>query len=113
MRERSGSSMGGVFEVRVVVSLVLTVTLITIGCATAAAQPKALAQQDQTPHLPPVTIGQECLKCHEEATRTFNFSSHGKSAQFLKGAEAATCDVCHGDGKKHVASGRPRDILTP
>lgn len=90
-----------------------TVLLMTMSAAIAVAQPKAVALREQPPPSITVAVGQECLKCHVEATRSFAISTHGKAAQFLKGGQSATCDTCHGDGKKHVESGRPRDILTP
>jgi DmsE family decaheme c-type cytochrome len=77
----------------------------------ALAQPKAVAQTKQAPAN--IVTGQACFTCHEDVVLTFPVSVHGKTAQFLKGTQAATCETCHGDGTKHNESGRPRDILTP
>ena len=83
-----------------------SVLLATIGATNVMAQEAAAK-------LTPYEVGQKCLKCHEEDVKYYQFSAHAKSAQFLKGKEAATCETCHGDGAKHSRSSKPADILNP
>ncbi len=98
----------------VILSLVLsTVLLITMSSAIAVAQQKAAATQKQESVLTTVGTGQECLACHENLTTTFDLGPHGKAARFLKGAEAPTCDTCHGDSTKHNETAEPKDISSP
>src|SRR5262249_38981403 len=57
--------------------------------------------------------GGDCLQCHEDLAKTFSLRPHGKSAQFMTGATASTCETCHGDGRKHSESADPKDIMNP
>jgi len=92
------------------------VFLITACSAIAVAQPPAAVrqdqQQDQKSHSTTVITGQACLECHKPLTQAFTVSPHGKAAQ-LKGAEAITCDTCHGDPTRHNQNGNPGRISSP
>lgn len=89
--------------------------LITLGSSIAVAQPaRQEPPQDQKANLATtVFTGQDCLGCHRELTKAFALSPHGKVAQFMKGAEAMTCDTCHGDPARHNVNGNPGRISSP
>jgi predicted CXXCH cytochrome family protein len=110
----NGAATKGILRRSLVFRPVLsTVLLITISSAIGAAQPQAVAQQDQKSRLTTVVIGQECLQCHRDLTQAYAVSPHGKVAQFLKGADAITCDTCHGDPTRHNVNGNPGRISSP
>ena len=84
--------------------------ILTAGAA--AGQPRPAVQKLEVGSTVSVT-GQQCQKCHEDILKSFPLSAHGKAAQFLNGAEASTCETCHGDGAKHSETERPSQISTP
>ncbi len=77
------------------------------------ATPNLAAQQKQGPRSTTVVAWQDCITCHEDVTTDFAVSPHGKAAQFLKGAEATSCETCHGDTAKHNMTADPADISSP
>src|SRR6266566_1483232 len=102
MPDKTWSARERIFLRPVVFSPVLSaVLLIAISSAVAVAQPRPLTQPEQQPRLSTVVTGQECLMCHEEVTKAFAVSPHGKAAQFLKGTQATSCETCHGDPTRH------------
>jgi predicted CXXCH cytochrome family protein len=89
------------------------IVLITITCTMAVAQPRAVEQPKLESRPDSVVTGQACMKCHEDVTKAFAVTPHGKTAQFMKGAQATSCDTCHGDPTRHNQSGNPGHISSP
>jgi DmsE family decaheme c-type cytochrome len=59
-------------------------------------------------------VGEKCERCHSEIVASFALDLHGKSAKFLDDPSLeAKCEKCHGDGKKHMRTRKPEDILNP
>ena len=73
----------------------------------------AVAQEKPASHPTKDAPGAECLQCHEDLVKAFPFRPHGKSAQFMTGTHASTCQTCHGDGAKHMESLEAKDIANP
>jgi len=63
--------------------------------------------------LQQTVIGAKCRQCHKAIVESFALDIHGKSAKFLTDSRAATCESCHGDGKKHIDTAEPKDIINP
>jgi hypothetical protein len=113
VHEKTDPVVEGILPQPVALSLGLsTFLVISMSCATALAQLKA-APQKQDSLVATVATGQECLAYHENLTMACDVSPHGKAARFVKGAEAPTCDTCHGDSTKHNETAEPKDISSP
>ena len=55
---------------------------------------------------------QACGDCHDEIYGRFMRNQHARLGSFeLHGAKAG-CEMCHGDGTKHIDSNEPKDIIT-
>jgi DmsE family decaheme c-type cytochrome len=57
--------------------------------------------------------GQSCKRCHQANVESFGTNAHGKSAKFMEGDRAASCETCHTNSEKHVKSGKREDIISP
>jgi DmsE family decaheme c-type cytochrome len=92
----------------------------TTAQAQSTVQAPSTAQAQSTARDAHETLeGAECAQCHKATggemgiVDSFALGLHGKSAKFLNDGRAATCASCHGDGKKHVESADPKDIINP
>src|SRR5579871_5553848 len=48
----------------------------------------------------------ECQRCHEDLTKQFRITAHGKELEFGKGPHDSPCGNCHtGDLRRHIARG--------
>jgi DmsE family decaheme c-type cytochrome len=57
-------------------------------------------------------VGDEtCMGCHEAEGKALKSTFHGKAQnERTPAATGHGCETCHGNGKKHVDSGDPKDI---
>jgi DmsE family decaheme c-type cytochrome len=53
---------------------------------------------------------EDCEACHENITRSFAVTAHGRLAAFETIDGKTGCVTCHGDGAKHMESGDANDI---
>ena len=74
--------------------------------------PPALSQSITQP-VKKIVVGKNCTACHKAIVESFGESMHGKSAKFMDGDEAASCESCHTNSEKHVRSGKKEDIANP
>jgi predicted CXXCH cytochrome family protein len=74
---------------------------------------------DGTLHAPPTIEGASfvgnaaCADCHENYTRIFAGSAHGRFHQdhTLEMAGQTGCESCHGPGSRHIAAAGARDLI--
>ncbi len=74
--------------------------------------PPALSQSMTQP-AEKTPAGKNCKACHSAVVESFGLNIHGKSAKFMEGTEAASCESCHTNSEKHVKSGLKEDIISP
>ena len=77
----------------------------------ADAKPAISAESNHT--VQDTVIGKDCQRCHRLIVQTFPLDAHGKSANFLKSAQAATCEACHRNSEKHTETSTPTRMGEP
>lgn len=61
----------------------------------------------------PAKLAGVCFDCHGDIASSLAASAHGKAFAHSSAYAAASCESCHGDGRKHAESADPADILNP
>ncbi len=52
-----------------------------------------------------VRASEECAACHEDLVKGFAASAHGRAFRYDPQSEGASCESCHGPGRRHVEAG--------
>lgn len=114
MSDQNDSADSSSLTIRASVALLITVAFIILTIVsvwpttTLPVHAQSTGQGSQ-----PSVIGQKCERCHSEIVASFALNVHGKSGKFLKDTRETSCESCHGDGKKHIRTKKPEDILNP
>jgi DmsE family decaheme c-type cytochrome len=87
---------------RILVLLVGSILVVTIGSGSGLAQPGSGYAGPET-----------CLDCHEDLGTDYAHSVHGNLRDYEYPSAARGCEACHGPGQMHIDTGEATDILVP